>query len=82
MLRTIVRVILHGMVVGSLVAVALMLFEVTIAPTQSITWHETPTISAIETIMLFGLALFEVYVIVKGLKELDRATKLARAQTT
>jgi hypothetical protein len=81
MLRRIISLILHGLVVGALVAVALMLFEVTIAPTQSITWHEVPAIAATETIMLFTLALFEGYVIVKGLKQLDREANAISAST-
>ena len=72
MLHRILSLILHGLVVGSLVAVALMLFAVAIAPTQSITWHEVPAIAAIEAVMLFMLALSEIYVIIKGLKQLDR----------
>ncbi len=76
MMYRIFKLILHAMVVGALVAVGLMLLEVAIIPTHAITWHDTPTISAIETIMLFGLAIFEVYVIVKGLKELDHTNKL------
>lgn len=77
MMHRIFGLILHAMVVGALVAVGVMLLEVAIFPTHSITWHETPTIAAIETITLFGLALFEIYVITKGLKELGRTTKRA-----
>ena len=75
MLRRIISLILHGLVVGALVAIGLMLFEVAIAPTQSITWHEVPAIAATEAIMLFGLALFEAYLIIQGLKQLDRKVK-------
>lgn len=81
MMHRLFKLILNAMIVGVLVAVGLMLLDVAISPTQSITWHETPTIAAIETIMLFSLALFETYLIIKGLKELDKATKLATAQT-
>jgi len=72
MLHRVLGLILHGLVVGALVAVALFFLEITIAPTQSIIWHEVPAIAAAETIILFGLAIFEIYVIVKGLKQLDR----------
>ena len=79
--RSALALICHGAVVGVLVEIGLVMLTITLAPTQMMTWHETPLISAVETIMLFGLALFEVYAIIKGLKELDHATKRARAQT-
>ena len=76
--RSILSLLCHAAIVGVLVEVGLVMLTITISPTQYMTWRETPTISAIETFILFGLAFFEVYVIKKGLKELEQKYPIER----
>lgn len=80
--RSIFSIICHAAIVGVLVEVGLVMLTITISPTQYMTWRETPAISAVETVMLFSLALFEVYVIAEGLKQLDREVRIVSPESS